>query len=94
MRVETREDFIAALESFKPDIILSDHGLPQFNSVQAFKIYMEHGLKIPFILVTGNVSEEFAVNALKLGIDDYVLKTNLSRLPTDGWGNVATCVAI
>ncbi len=79
-RVETREDFINAVQTFKPDVILSDHSLPQFDSAEAFKIYKALELTIPFILVTGTVSEEFAVSSLKLGIDDYVLKSNLSLL--------------
>jgi signal transduction histidine kinase len=55
--------------------------LPEFNSIEALKICHENGLNLPFILVTGAVSEEFAVNCLKRGADDYVLKSNLSRLP-------------
>lgn len=81
IRVDTREQFSEALESFHPDVILSDHSLPQFNSLEALKICQTKKLDIPFILVTGAVSEEFAVNCLKRGADDYVLKTNLSRLP-------------
>jgi two-component system sensor histidine kinase/response regulator len=80
-RVLTREEFIAAIDQFQPNIILSDHSLPQFDSSEAFAIYNEMNLAIPFILVTGTVSEEFAVNCLKLGVDNYVLKSNLSRLP-------------
>ncbi len=80
-RVLTPEDFIAGIKEFQPDVILSDHSLPQFNSTEAFTIYKETKLTIPFILVTGTVSEEFAVNCLKLGVDNYVLKSNLSRLP-------------
>lgn len=82
MRVDNREDFVNALQSFKPDLILSDHNLPQFNSVEAYKIYKELNFTAPFILVTGSVSEEFAVSCLILGIDEYVLKRNLSRLPS------------
>jgi signal transduction histidine kinase len=81
LRVDTREEFILALETFKPDIILSDHSLPQFNSIEALKICQSKKISAPFILVTGAVSEEFAVNCLKRGADDYVLKSNLSRLP-------------
>src|ERR1041385_1148659 len=80
MRVDTREEFIDALHSFGPDLILSDHALPQFNSIEALKIVQETNLEIPFIIVTGSVSEEFAVNCIKKGVDDYVLKSNLSRL--------------
>lgn len=81
LRVDTRDEFIYSLDSFKPDVILSDHSLPQFNSIEALKICQSKKLDVPFILVTGAVSEEFAVNCLKRGADDYVLKSNLSRLP-------------
>src|ERR1700704_2352989 len=81
VRVESEEEFILALETFRPDVILSDHSLPQFSSLAALNIYLDRKLDIPFILVTGSVSEEFAVNSLKKGADDYVLKSNLSRLP-------------
>jgi signal transduction histidine kinase len=81
-RVDTREEFIDALIHFRPDVVLSDHGLPQFNSIEALKLCQEHHMKGPFILVTGTVSEEFAVNCLKQGADDYVLKSNLTRLPS------------
>lgn len=81
IRVDTREQFTNALDFFNPDVILSDHSLPQFNSLEALKICQSKKLDIPFILVTGAVSEEFAVNCLKRGADDYVLKSNLSRLP-------------
>lgn len=80
-RVENREQFVTALKKDRVDVILSDHALPQFNSDEALSLYRESGLKIPFILVTGAVSDEFAVNSLKQGADDYVLKSNLTRLP-------------
>ena len=78
---EDKESFIRGLTDFKPDVILCDHALPQFDSVMAFDIYKEMKLEIPFILVTGSVSEEYAVEMIKKGIDDYLLKTNLQRLP-------------
>lgn len=81
MRVDGPEEFVTALDSFNPDVVLSDHALPQFNSIEALKLCRSRGLMIPFILVTGTVSEEFAVNCLKQGVDDYILKNNLSRLP-------------
>lgn len=80
-RVDTRNEFEDAVKSFKPDVILSDHSLPQFNSLAALKIAKEEVPNVPFILVTGSVSEEFAVSCMKAGADDYILKTNLSRLP-------------
>jgi signal transduction histidine kinase len=81
IRVDGPDEFVGALESFNPDVVLSDHALPQFNSIEALKLCRTRGLMIPFILVTGTVSEEFAVNCLKQGVDDYILKNNLSRLP-------------
>ncbi len=80
--VDTRDEFVKALDAFEPDLILSDHSLPQFNSLEALKICQQSGFKGPFILVTGAVSEEFAVSCLKQGADDYVLKSNLARLPS------------
>jgi CheY-like chemotaxis protein len=76
------EEFLAALDKFKPDIVLSDNSLPQFNATEALKIVREHSLYIPFILVTGTVSDEFAASIIKQGADDYVLKDRLTRLPT------------
>src|SRR5690606_2336469 len=72
--------FTACLQQFRPDVILSDHALPQFNSLEALKILRKQASDTPFILVTGTVSEEFAVSCLKQGADDYVLKSNLVRL--------------
>jgi FixJ family two-component response regulator len=56
--------------------------LQSFNPHEALCISCEKGIKIPFILLTGNVSEEFAVNVLKRGADDYILKDRLERLAT------------
>lgn len=81
-RVDSRHEFTEALKSFDPDVILSDHALPQFNSLEALGICQREGVDIPFILVTGTVSEEFAVSCLKQGADDYVLKSNMVRLPS------------
>jgi signal transduction histidine kinase len=81
-RVDTRDEYIEAIEKFQPDIILSDHSLPQFNSNEALKICQEKCINTPFILVTGAVSDEFAVNCIKEGAVDYILKSNLSRLPS------------
>lgn len=78
--VETKDDFEKAIKIFKPDIILSDHSMPNFNSTQALKLYRELNCRIPFILVTGAVSEEFAVQTIKDGAADYLLKNNLTRL--------------
>lgn len=81
-RVDSRHQFSNAIKTFDPDIVLSDHGLPQFNSIDALKICSKEIASVPFILVTGTVTDEFAVTCLKQGADDYVLKSNLSRLPS------------
>lgn len=78
--VDTREEFIASLKEYKPEIILSDHQLGSFNSREALDLSRRYLKDIPFILVTGTVSEEFAVSILKQGATDYILKGNLSRL--------------
>ncbi|MEO7767901.1 MAG: response regulator [Ferruginibacter sp.] len=79
--VETKEDYMHALIEFAPDIILCDHTLPSFNSTEALKIFQQTGLKIPFILVTANISEQYAVSIIKAGASDYILKENLESLP-------------
>jgi signal transduction histidine kinase len=80
-RVDSRPDYSKLLYEFQPDVVLADHALPQFNSIEALSLCRKYSGTIPFILVTGTVSEEFAVTCLKQGADDYVLKSNLSRLP-------------
>ncbi len=79
--VMTRDGFLEGLDQFKPDLILSDNTLPQFSATEALELFHERMLDIPFILVTGTVSEEFAVTIIKLGADDYILKDRLVRLP-------------
>ncbi len=77
--VETKEDFLAELEKL-PDLILSDYSLPNFDGVQAVKLVRQLGLDIPFILISGEISEEAAVRFTQSGVDDYLLKDNLLRL--------------
>ncbi|MEX0779203.1 MAG: histidine kinase dimerization/phosphoacceptor domain -containing protein [Balneolales bacterium] len=79
--VDNKMDFLGALKEFNPDIILSDHSLPTFDSVRALDLFKREKRNIPFILVTGAVSEEFAVQSLQRGADDYILKSSLDRLP-------------
>src|SRR5664279_4103036 len=80
--VDNKADFIKMLGDFNPDIILSDHSLPSFDSVQALAILKEMKLEVPFILITATVSEEFAVDIMKQGASDYILKDRLQRLPS------------
>lgn len=79
--VMDEESFVLKLESFKPDVILSDNTMPRFDATRALELFNNRDLQIPFILVTGTVSEEFAAGIIKLGADDYILKDRLGRLP-------------
>jgi len=78
--VETEKDFITAIHNFKPDVILSDYTLPQFTGFEALEIAKELVPDIPFIIVTGSLSEETAVETIKRGAWNYVIKENLLRL--------------
>ena len=80
-RVEREEDFIRELESSACDLILSDYRLPGWNGMDALKAVTTRNLNIPFILVSGTVGEDAAVECIKSGAWDYVLKDNLQRLP-------------
>ncbi len=79
--VDNKEAYVEAMIKFAPDVILSDHTLPSFSSKEALHIFLKSGMKIPFILVTATISEEYAVSAIKAGADDYILKDNLEQLP-------------
>jgi serine phosphatase RsbU (regulator of sigma subunit) len=80
--VETAKGLQQALDKKQPDLVLSDHSLPAFNSMDALKMCRTCYPGVPFILLTGSVSEEFAVECLLAGMDDYILKSNLIRLPS------------
>jgi signal transduction histidine kinase len=79
-RVETRPDYERELEQNPPTLILSDYSLPGFNGHAALEIARQRCPEIPFIFVTGTMGEEVAIETLKSGATDYVLKTRLSRL--------------
>jgi PAS domain S-box-containing protein len=80
--VDNKEDYEKGLSQFNPDVILSDHSLPSFDSFRALSFLTEKRLNIPFILVTATMSEEFAVAIMKEGAADYILKDRLQRLPS------------
>jgi PAS domain S-box-containing protein/diguanylate cyclase (GGDEF)-like protein len=80
-RVETAVDYRRELEEFQPHVILSDFTMPRFGGMEALAIARQSYPDIPFIFVSGTLGEEYAVRALKNGATDYVLKTNLIRLP-------------
>src|SRR6476620_6653573 len=79
-RVETREQYIKQLEHERPSLILSDYSLPGFDGHAALEIAQDKCPETPFIFVTGTMGEEVAIETLKSGATDYVLKTRLSRL--------------
>ncbi|MEM7578969.1 MAG: response regulator [Cyanobacteria bacterium P01_A01_bin.80] len=79
-QVETRTDFLEELQSGNLDLILSDYLLPQFDGISALKMAQETRPDVPFILVSGVLGEERAIEALKDGATDYVLKQRLERL--------------
>jgi diguanylate cyclase (GGDEF)-like protein len=81
-RVDTEHDLVSALHEINPDLILSDFSLPQFNGVRALEVAVAHAPHTPFIYVSGTIGEERAIDALRRGATDYVLKGNLSRLPS------------
>lgn len=80
LRVWDRDIFIKALEENEYDLIIADQVLPQFSGIEAFRISKTKN--IPFILITGSVSEALLTEYAKEGIDDYLLKNNLLRLPS------------
>jgi len=79
--VDTKEGFSEALMDFHPDVVLSDYMLPGFNGLQALEIHKKINPDIPFIFVTGHLSEEKAIDCLKLGAWDYIMKDHIKRLP-------------
>ena len=80
-RVDCEDSFSAALDDFSPDIILSDYSLPAYDGASALKLALEKAPGVPFIFVTGALGEERAVDLLKNGATDFVLKDRLPRLP-------------
>jgi PAS domain S-box-containing protein len=79
-RVDTKAALLASLEQGGIDLILADYSLPSFDGISALKFAMKACPDVPFIFVSGTLGEEVAIEALKIGATDYVLKTGLSRL--------------
>jgi PAS domain S-box-containing protein len=79
-RVDTREAFQKKLFDFEPDLILADYTLPAFDGSSALRMVKEKYPDVPFIFVSGTIGEDFAIESLKSGATDYVLKDRLSRL--------------
>jgi two-component system sensor histidine kinase UhpB len=81
-RIQNRDGFLRELREDRPDIVLSDFTLPGFDALEALHILRKLQVDVPFILVTGTRSEEVAVECIREGADDYILKASLKRLPT------------
>src|SRR5688572_24778345 len=79
-RVETADAMRAALSRQPWDLIICDFSLPQFNAPRALELLKESGIDLPFIIVSGTIGEESAVNALKAGAHDFIIKGNFARL--------------
>ncbi len=73
-------DFLDALEIFQPEVILSDYSLPRFDGMKALKLALKHAPLTPLIIWTGSISEEVAVECMKAGANNYILKDNIMRL--------------
>lgn len=79
-RVDTREDFVSAVDRGGYDLILADYSLPSFNGLEALEIAREASPDVPFLFVSGGLGEEVAIDSLKKGATDYILKGKLERL--------------
>jgi PAS domain S-box-containing protein len=80
VRVDNRQDFVAALEQESIDLILSDYTMPSFNGLEALTLARERRPEVPFLFVSGTIGEDAAIEAMKNGATDYVLKHRLMRL--------------
>ena len=80
VHVETEQAFLAALNRDAFDLILADYALPGFDGLTALSLARTHAPEVPFIFVSGRLGEEVAIESLKVGATDYVLKQRLARL--------------
>ncbi|MGA8032160.1 MAG: ATP-binding protein [Casimicrobiaceae bacterium] len=80
VRVETRAGLEQALARQRWDAVISDHRLPRFTSLEALAVVRAHDRELPFLIVSGAIGEEVAVEAMRAGADDYLMKDNLGRL--------------
>src|SRR6266849_6392267 len=79
-RVQTEAAFRRELDEFQPHLVISDFSMPQFDGHRALAIARESRSDIPFIFISGTIGENVAVDMMKAGADDYVMKNNLARL--------------
>jgi PAS domain S-box-containing protein len=80
--VSTKEAFIKSLDKFKPDVIVSDYKMPGFDGLTALKLTLEKYSFIPFIVLTGSMNEDTAVECMKVGASDYIIKEHIRMLGT------------
>ena len=80
-RVDTPSAMASALQSNSWELVISDHDMPRFSAPEALALLRQHGFDLPFIIVSGSIGEEAAVQAMKLGAHDYIVKGQLTRLP-------------
>jgi len=88
IRVDNKNEFMQEVTAFRPDVILADYSLSMFNGMQAFRMLKEKKIAVPFILVTGVLSEHLALECINEGIDDFVLKSSFKRLPAAIIGSI------
>lgn len=79
-RVETRQAFLEALERFQPELVISDYRMPAFDGLTALRLTLEHAPGVPVVMVTGAINEDTAVECMKAGAADYVIKEHMKRL--------------
>src|SRR3989442_282142 len=79
-RLQTESDFRRELDEFQPHLVISDFSMPQFSGRKALAIARESHADIPFIFISGTIGENVAVDMMKAGADEYVMKNNLARL--------------
>lgn len=80
-QVAVKDLFLQRLEHELPDVILADNSLPGFDAREALQLVRARGIQIPFIMVSGTMKEDYAIQVIKDGADDYILKDRLARLP-------------
>lgn len=78
--VDRRDSYLTELATREPDLIISDYALPSFSGMDALALARERYPLVPFVILTGSINEEVAVECMKAGADDYVLKENIPRL--------------
>ena len=79
--VATREEFLRSLSAGGYDLVLSDFQLPGFNGLEALELVRTHTPEVPFIFFSGTIGEERAIEAVRAGAADYVIKDRMQRLP-------------